>query len=366
MQAPLQVMGDRKCSIFPIERVAHNWAGFSSDFDVSILPLKIIDDVHVEDVPGLMQQDEFRYCREMLGTEMVKHIENFKYATVHRFTSPIQDPKGRRTGIRPGIARSVSISCASTHRVFASNPPHRATRPVHGRDVEADGTFRHFHFDHPVQYLSPLPIQALMRVRTQDLLSLVKYAPRFIAAMEGNFWKYRMAVDMFQSGFFQETHWKLRFFMWTAALEALFTSHTNPEHRGSFVTKERIKKLLRSSCLVYPSHELSEYDVDPKLTVGKVLDQIYCLRNHIAHGDKVPNYYFKTPVRQAINGPVMKKDVLTEAISSIVRQCILAILDKNLLRNFANDATAEAYFSKLGLTNALLKNKKRKRFKCPS
>ena len=102
------------------------------------------------------------------------------------------------------------------------------------------------------------------------------------------------------------------------------------------------------------------------MTVGKVLDQIYCLRNHIAHGDRVPNYYFETPARQAINGPVMKKEVLTEAISSIVRQCIIAILDKNLLLHFASDATAETYFSKLGLTNALLGNRKRRRFKCPS
>jgi hypothetical protein len=358
-------MSGQKCSIFPIERVAHNWAGFSGDFDVSLLPLKIIDDVHVEDVSGLIQKDEFRYCREMLGTEMVKHLENFKYAIVHRFTSPIQDPKTGRLLLDTELqdrSRFLVQAVVACLRVIRPTVQHAQFM---GGDVEADGTFRHFHFDHPVQYLSPLPIQTLMRVGTQDLLSLVKYAARFIAAMEGDFWKYRMAVDMFQSGFFQETHWKLRYFMWTAALEALFTSHANPEHRGSLVAKERVKKLLKSSCLVYPSHELSEYDVDPKLTVGKVLDQIYCLRNHIAHGDRVPDYYFETPARQAINGPVMKKEVLTEAISSIVRQCILAILDKNLLSHFASDATAEVHFSKLGLTNALLKNKRRKHFKCP-
>ena len=183
-----------------------------------------------------------------------------------------------------------------------------------GGSVEPDGTLGHFHFDNPFTFVSSLLNQKLFGIRTVDIQRLKYYAPLFVAAMEGHYWKYRMAVEMFQSGYFQHSHWKLRFFMWTAALEALFTSHTSGQHRGSLVAKERVKFLVGAGTPIYPPDELSEYETDPNLTVGDVIDEIYCLRNHIAHGDKAPDYYFQTPGRQGINGTVYKGEVLMESI----------------------------------------------------
>jgi hypothetical protein len=209
-----------------------------------------------------------------------------------------------------------------------------------------------------------------LAVRTSDLDDLRFYAPHLIQAFKDQRWKLIMAIDMFQSGFFQHSYWKLRFFMWTAALEALFTSHTSEKHRGSLVAKERIKSLLGPKTLIYPAGELSEYDTDPKHTIEDVLDEIYCLRNHLAHGDMVPNYYFQTPGRIGINGSYCKRETLAEACSSIVRQCILRILKDGLLPHFTNDVTASSYFSSLGLTKDILTKAQKaagiKPFKCPA
>ena len=201
-----------------------------------------------------------------------------------------------------------------------------------------------------------VPNQRLFFIRSSDIEKLRFYAPRFIEAIEGDHSKYIMAVDMYQSGFFQHSYWKVRFFLWTAALEALFTSHTSEEHRGSLVAKERIKWVLGEDTLIYPSDELTEFDTDPKLKVRDVIDEIYCLRNHIAHGDRLPQYYFETVGRKAIDeSPIYMGEMLSEAISSIVRQSLLVILERGLISHFKDAPTAENYFK--GHTKSILKRR---------
>jgi hypothetical protein len=106
-----------------------------------------------------------------------------------------------------------------------------------------------------------------------------------------------------------------------------------------------------------------EYEADPRLTVADVIDEIYCLRNHIAHGDRVPDYYFRTPGRKAINGTIKKGEVLMESISSIVRQALLRILEKGLLNHFVDAAASEAYFTRNGLTTSAIG---KRHYRCPS
>jgi hypothetical protein len=234
-----------------------------------------------------------------------------------------------------------------------------------GGSVETNGTLRHIHFHHPITFLTPLPSQNLIAIRTQDVQRLKGIFPEFRNAMEGNYWKFRMAVDMFQSGYFQQTHWKLRFFMWTAALESLFTSHSSTQHRGSLVAKERIKFVVGGNTSIYPADELSQYETNPNITIADVIDEIYCLRNHLAHGDKVPDYYFQTPCRQGINGPVYKADLLTEALSSIIRSALLRILDNGLLAHYSDAASSESYFTQHGLTRNVLQAAGLPYYQCP-
>lgn len=357
-----------KFSMFPIERIARNWLGVADgNFDDSLLPFQIMGDVYVEDVSSRIPKDEFDYCKSALGTETTKHLEQIKYAIIHRFPSIEKDPV---TGNLIFEQELVDRSKILVHEIIACL---RLIRPTTqhaqfmGGSVEPDGTLRHFHFDNPYTFVSSLPNQRLFGIRTVDVQSLKYFAPLFVTAMEGNYWKYRMAVEMFQSGYFQHSHWKLRFFMWTAALEALFTSHTSGQHRGSLVAKERIKFTVGASTLIYPPDELSEWEADPKLSVEDVIDEIYCLRNHLAHGDKVPDYYFLKPGRQGLNDSICKGEVLLESISSIIRQTLLGILKNGLLNHFADGAASEAYFASNGLTKSALEGRLGKKYYvCPS
>jgi len=71
-----------------------------------------------------------------------------------------------------------------------------------------------------------------------------------------------------------------------------------------------------------------------------------------------------------LNGTINKLEALSEAVSSIVCQSLLAILRKNLLVHFQDASTSEAYFGSLGLTKSKLEKKAKAngipQFTCPS
>jgi hypothetical protein len=347
---------DKLFSLFPIERVARSWSrgGFyDEDFDESLLPFEVVEDVWIEDITSLVSDDEFEIYKQQLGTITIAHLERLKYVAIHRFTRNYFDLSANKSIFEP---ERVQHSERLIQEVVACL---RLIRPtiyhaqLCGGSISEDGKLRGFRFHNPLEFFTPLENQKFFAIRTQDIEDLRIYAPLFRQAMAGDFWKYRMAVDMFQSGYFQQSHWKARYFLWTAALEALFTSQGGPQHRGSLVAKERVKFILGENRLIYPPGELTSLDPSTPLTVAEIIDEIYCLRNDIAHGDKLPDYYYQATGRTSFeNTMISKVDALLEAISSIVRQCLLTILKKNLLIHFKDAQSSEAYFSANGLTKS--------------
>ncbi len=361
---------DFKFSMFPLDKIATSWRGLLDGyFDESLFPFEVFPGVFIEDVSHLIAKDEFDYCKEDLGKNVIKHLEHITYALIHRYPSFQVEEASGEMKFEAELAQESQdliqqvVACLRLIRPFVQYPQFL------GGSIGENGRLCHIHFDHPIPFLSSLSSQILMAIRTQDAQELKIIFPKFRDAMSANDWKFRMSVDMFQSGYFQQTHWKARFFLWTAAMEALVTSHTSAEHRGSLVAKERIKHLIGPRALIYAAGDLSTYEADPNHTVEDVIDEIYCLRNHIAHGDKVPDYYFRTTGRQGINGPINKIESLSEAVGSIVRQALLAILKNNLLSHFQDAATSEAYFGSLGLVKSKLqsifKATGAKHFVCP-
>jgi hypothetical protein len=362
-------MTELKVSIFPIERVAVNWIGDKSEnnFDAQLLPFQVCEGVTFENIAGLISKDEFDYCRRELGTETTKHLEKIRFAFVHRFPRIELDPStGSLVLEHEAEERSLQLVQETIACLRLIRPINQHAQSLCGT-ILPDGHFAHFRFDNPIPYLMSLPNQQLFAVRTKDITDLKFYMPHFRSAMAAPAWKFRMAIEMFQSGYFQQSHWKAKFFLWSAALESLFTSQgSRGEHSGSLVAKERIKSFLGPSTTIYPSGELSEFDPDPNLTVSDVIDEIYCLRNHIAHGDKIPVHYARDDGRPSINGSIERAEMLLEAISSIIRQSVLKILKDGLLTHFTDAVSSEAYFGALGLTKSELKKRKLKPYHCPS
>jgi hypothetical protein len=342
--------------MYPIERTAHKFPrGFDDDdFNATLLPLEIIEGARIEDVSSLITDDEFNVFKHELGTRAIEKLEKIKYAIIHRFPEHEIDSDGKFHAASELLHRSQNIVAEIAACLRIIRPTSQHTQMCFGH-VKDDGTLFNIGFNNPLEFVDAPQNQKLFRVRTSDIQDLIYYAPLFRAAMQGPYWKFRMAVQMHEAGHFQNTEWKARFFLWTSALESIFTSQSlDRQHAGSFVASERIKFLLGSGSSIYPPGELMSIQKNPNLTVADVIRDIYCLRNNIAHGDKVPDHYFYATGRDDLNGGVNKVSMLLEAVCFILRQSILTILKKGLIQHFADGPSAERYFAAHNLTRKFL------------
>jgi len=226
---------------------------------------------------------------------------------------------------------------------------------IHGKVRDEDGSFEVGGFDVTPSHSVEVPeVQKLLMLRNQDADDLRFYAPQFLQGMRGGFWKFRMAVQFHELGHFQATDWKARFLHWCSAIESIYTTH-HPEHQGKMLATSRIKWFIGENTSIYAPGDLLDLVQDPGITVGQVVEDLYDMRNFMAHGDKIPDPYFKEDLRMGLDGGVKRAEVLLEAASFIIRISLLKILRDGLLNHFADATPAEAYFGAQGLTNSAIR-----------
>ena len=119
------------------------------------------------------------------------------------------------------------------------------------------------------------------------------------------------------------------------------------------MAKERIRWFLGPDTRIYEPGDIQGGQPEVKTTIGEVLDDLYELRNVIAHGDRTPDKFWVT-ARSEYDEPVKLAEMLTETASRIIRGSLLRILEENLLQYFADGPASEAFFGAQGLTKSLL------------
>ena len=280
---------------------------------------QIADELSIEDVRMRLPENAFELWNRMLGESHSENLRSIRYALVHRF-DPAEDAEQQLT--------AYAISCLRLIRPMRQG----SLVSAHGI-VKEDGTFdvRGFSLSERESGVEVVEAHKLWTLRTIDAEELHCLLPRFIQALKGDFWKFRMAAQFHDLGYFQSYNWKPRFLLWASALESIFTSH-NRDHRGSRVAIARIKWFLGGNTQIYRDGELPRVVPASTLTLADVLDDLYELRNFVAHGDKIPDVFFQTYPRVGINGGVCKAEVLSEATSFIIRASLLKILRDGLDR----------------------------------
>lgn len=359
-----------KFALYPIENVAvgqHRGGWEDGDFDPALVPFEIVDRVFIEDVASRFLSDEFDVHENGLGSYATEELKRIKYAIVHRYPQVEID---RTTNELPLDVEQMKRAERLIREISVCL---RLIRPTLQRvyycegQIRNDGTFTHGKFDVP-NPLADVPIhQRLFSVRTEDIQALKMYTPLFLNAMDKPFWKFRMAAQLFDAGHWQSTDKKVRFLLWVSALDALFTTQGSGSlHSGKLVAGERIKHLIGGKIQIYPPGELTSLQKNPGITVSDIIGEIYCLRNHIAHGDKLPDYYWALTGRLNDNENISKFDELIEAVSFILRRSLLTILKDGLLPHFADKASSESYYGGLHLTKKDLKANGIVEISCPS
>ncbi len=359
-----------KFALYPIERVAigRQRGGWEDgDFDLTLVPFEITDRVHIEDVSTRFPDDAFDIYENGLGSYALKELRRLRYAIVYRFpqyelnvatNEIILDAEQMERAQL--LVREIAV-CLRIIR-----PTLQRAQCCEGQ-IRDDGRFIPGPFDVPNPYADVPQNQRLFSIRTEDIKSLRFYAPLFLSAMHQSFWKFRMAVQLFEAGHWQSTDKKIQFFLWVSALEALFTTQNRDgQHSGKLVAGERIKALIGGNTPIYSVGELPSSQQNPGITVSDVIGEIYCLRNHIAHGDKLPDHYWARTGRPFDNERLTKFDELIEAVSFILRRCLLTILKDGLLSHFADKGSSEAYFTESGQTKQKLRDSGAVEPTCPT
>jgi hypothetical protein len=337
-----------KVALFPIYALADMVDG--RPFDTKVLPFQIVEGVTVEDVRPMFRPDTLAWTQQELGRHAMEDLQRVDYAIVNRYETQATGEGDRGDRAAEALLRNA-VACLRLIR-----PMRQRTSLMRG-ELGEDGTLNVQHFEHP-KFLEVPDVQKLFHVRNADLDLLQAVACEFLRAMANDFWKFRMAVEFHEAGHLQDWYWKARYSLWCSALEALFTSQS-PEHQGGLVAKERIKWFLGENTSIYDPGDIPKFiDPQPNITVGDVVDDLYTVRNLIAHGDRVPDEFFERKVRRGINGELSLLQVLIEALSFIIRKSLLRILQEGLLRHFADAGSSEAYFGGGGLTNKAIRQKK--------
>ena len=293
-----------KLFLYPIYGLASAWDG--EPFDREVLPIRICDDVFLEDVTPLLSESTFGPIDSLFGRSDAKTLNGFRYALVRRFeesTSAILAENDLAHVREEELARIAACL--------------RLIRPMHEELGPMRGTLRQGRlvidsFSRPYQLDNLSEVEEYGAVRNQDVQRLINLAPKMLTAMAGDYWKFRMAVHFYTDGFFAGHNWKTRFFYRCTALEAIFNSE---KHRRSAISKARIRAFLGEDTPLYAPNDIPDWLPQAEdLTVNKVLDPLYDARNTIAHGNRLPDHFFNEIWRTGRNGSLNKLAVLDETV----------------------------------------------------
>jgi hypothetical protein len=338
--------------LYAIYGVAREWES-DEPFDVSQLPYEIAEGAMLEDVSPFIKEGAFNLWKDLMGSHDIETLERVHYALVYRYDVDISrmDEEAEQKEKAEFLLRHL----AALLRLI--RPMRQNVVEIHG-EVLADETFDVQGFGRPNRVEVP-EVQKLFTLQNRDLEDLRKYAPEFLKAMRGEYWKFKMAIQFHDNGHFRDEFWKARYILWCSAIEALFTSSTGPEHKGSLLAIERIKWFLGADTRIYPPGEIHKYLPQSSLTLKDVLAELYTVRNLVAHGERVPDHFLQDHRREGINNFICTREVLLEAASFIIRASLLKILQEGLLEHFKGSSESDAYFGAQGLTNTEIRKRQK-------
>ena len=348
----------RSFTLYAIYGVANQWG--EEQFDLSRLPFDIAEGVRIEDVSVFLRDGTFSFVEKRMGSDDVEKLQNTHYALVHRFDGTATFKDGELVQEHEYNAQSEQLIRKVAACLRLIRPMRQSAQFMQGH-VRDDGTFDVMRFQSPANLAEVPDVQKLFQLRDRDADDLRTYAPKFLRAMDGNIWKFKMAVQFHELGHFahEDEYLKARYLLWASAIESIYTSH-NPNHQGSRVAKARIKWFLGENTPIYGLGELSDLltsPTDPQITIGSVVNDLYEVRNYIAHGDRIPDRFLRDTLRGGFEGPLCVYAVLFEAQSCIIRNSLLKILRDGLFSHFADARSAEAYFGAQGLTKDRLRSR---------
>lgn len=251
-----------KATLYPIYGIEDDPRAVSP-YGPPALPVKILTDVGIEDVRALLDAETFEGIAEHFGKYALADVKAVRYALVHRYSS---DATGQDAALNQQSERLIRNLAACL----------RLIRPMRQRAGLMRGELRNGALRTEfIEHQAPMEVPELHRlfsVRDGDIDLFRAVAGHFLAAMAGPFWKFRMAIEFHETGYFLPL-WKARYILWCSAIESLYTSE-NFQHRGSLVATERIKWFLGANTSIYSPGDIPRFMQQANVSVGTIVGDL--------------------------------------------------------------------------------------------
>jgi hypothetical protein len=158
-------------SFYPIERIeygAHRGGADDDDFDPSILPFDLGNEITIEDVSALIPANEFDCYKPGMGSHAHDHLERIKYALVHRFPEYTFDEGTQKLQSEDKqVSRSQRIIRETAACLRLIRPTSQYLHLFEGR-IGDDGMFCQIGLETPVDYIANPLNQRNFGFRTKD------------------------------------------------------------------------------------------------------------------------------------------------------------------------------------------------------
>jgi hypothetical protein len=321
----------RKITITPVGRFAEPFVD-DEEFSPKDLPFEILPGIFLADVGKQMKHLDLElWSREYLSKHDVDKIQGWRHALVHYYSEEEYSH---------GTPESQSRELL--YRIFLGlrivRPSRVPFQYLHAR-VKGDGSLDPSGFYRAEVPLTVCACDTWGPIRASDAELLRAVAPSLIRAFEMRCRPVTRAMSVLETGY-NSPNVDVKLLLWVTGLEALFTSSN---YSGAPVVIRRVRHFLGSKTQLYRSSDYPGFLSMPTLRVKDLLQDIYRMRNSVAHGEWIPPEFLARSGHAG--GAKSYADVLLEAASIVLRLALTRILKDSLLETFGDKDGLDSYFS---------------------
>ncbi len=335
-------------TIYPLMNFQVDWD--SSTLKIDDLPIQLAPNLTISKVSDMITAEDLGPLTRQLGEERKQELFDCQIGLLESYSSESR-------------FSSDEADARSKERMYLALAFLRMIRPMREKEfciqvceVET-GKYESISLEYQPLPLEVPEIQKLYNLRHQDLETFIKGFENFVAAMNGDAWKFRMAVQFYILGHVERGHWKNRYFLWMAGLDALLATR-NANHREQLVVKTRVKSMLGEDFPLYTADDFPSYlpFSKPDVTLSKVLEDLFALRNDVIHGHRIETTVFSLPGRRTFESHMNYAEQLIETASIILRNALFKALESSL-DPYTSEQASEEFWTSQGLTNSEIKSR---------
>lgn len=265
-------------------------------------------------------------------------IDSWDMCLVHRYHSPPL--------IGEAEERSVTLLAYVLAHLRIINPHRDSTDDYLQLSQQSDGTFWAFSCAkasfRPNRFLCDCENLCCV-IKKEHVYRLKEWIPWIVEFADN----WRHYYPLYLSMFFIEkacidTDFRTRHLFRVMALEALYCSDAD---FGKKALKSKLTKFIGWHTDLYKAYEVDYLHLPEMPLTDSLIDDVYTLRNKIAHADVLPGAWVKETTRPGLNRPITYADQLCEAAGSMARLSWLRIMSDKLQKIFSEKKQMEDFFS---------------------